>query len=154
MARSILAERLAAHLGAGRIAAFSAGSFPKGAVHPLALAALDEEDVPRGGVRSKSWDEFAAPGAPAMDIVLTVCDAAAGETCPIWPGRPATAHWGIPDPAAAEGTGAERMDAFRAARAAMRRRIEALLALPFETMDPKTLAVRLKGIGRIDGDPA
>ena len=102
-ARSIMAERLMEHRGAGRFRAFSAGSYPKGAVHPLALRLLAEQSLPTEGLRSKSWDEFAAPGAPEMDFIFTTCDEAANEVCPVWPGHPMTAHWGVPDPAAVEG---------------------------------------------------
>lgn len=111
-ARSLLAEALLNHLAAGRMRAYSAGSFPKGAPHPAALAVLAEQGIATDGLRSKSWDEFAAAGAPEMDLVITVCDNAAGEACPVWPGRPVTAHWGMPDPAAAQGTGDERRQAF------------------------------------------
>ncbi len=113
--RSILAEVLLEHWGRGRFKAFSAGSFPKGAVHPLALDVLEKLHLPTGGLRSKSWNEFARPGAPVMDFVFTVCDQAAGEVCPVWPGNPVTAHWGVPDPAAVEGTDAEQRKAFREA---------------------------------------
>ncbi len=111
-ARSILAEAILAQRGGGRFAAFSAGSHPKGEVHPLAIQLLREKGHDVKGLRSKSWDEFAAPGAPAMHRIVTVCDNAAGEACPIWPGRPALAHWGLPDPAAVEGSEAERRAAF------------------------------------------
>ena len=111
-ARSILAEALLNHHGAGRFQGFSAGSFPKGAVHPLALDALHAHRLPVDGLRSKSWNEFAAPGAPKMDFILTVCDNAANEICPVWPGAPMTAHWSVKDPAAAEGTEAAKRQAF------------------------------------------
>ncbi|HEX3838142.1 MAG TPA: arsenate reductase ArsC [Steroidobacteraceae bacterium] len=114
-ARSILAESLLNQLGAGRFHPFSAGSYPKGEVNPLALGLLKRRGLPTEGLSSKSWDEFVAPGAPALDFVFTVCDNAAGETCPLWPGSPITAHWGIADPAAVAGTDAQRMQAFRAA---------------------------------------
>jgi arsenate reductase (thioredoxin) len=111
-ARSILAESLLNHWGHGKFRAFSAGSFPKGQVHPLALELLASANLHKDGLRSKSWDEFAVPGAPALDFIFTVCDNAAGEVCPIWPGKPMTAHWGIPDPAAVEGTDIEKRFAF------------------------------------------
>lgn len=126
-ARSILAEGILRKLGAGRFAVFSAGSQPKGVVNPLALATLKAHDYPYTDFRSKSWDEFAGPGAPEMHHILTVCDNAAGETCPIWPGRPVTAHWGIDDPAAAEGSEAERLQAFEQAFALLHARIAAFL---------------------------
>jgi arsenate reductase len=145
-ARSILAEALLGIEGAGRFRAFSAGSFPKGEVHPMALKVLRDLGFDTAGLRSKSWDELAAPGAPQLDFIFTVCDAAAGETCPVWPGRPVTAHWGIPDPAAIEGPG--QREAFLAAFEALRQRIRQFLALPFETLDPETLKSRLQSIGR------
>ena len=111
-ARSILAEALLNHRGAGRFRGFSAGSFPKGAVHPLALETLRAHELPVDGLRSKSWNEFATDNAPTMDFIVTVCDNAAGETCPIWPGAPVTAHWSIPDPAAVQGTGDAKRQAF------------------------------------------
>jgi arsenate reductase len=111
-ARSILAEALMNHLGEGHFRAFSAGSHPKGEVHPLALETLRANHLPAEGFRSKSWDEFAAPGAPSMDFIFTVCDNAAGEVCPFWPGHPVTAHWGLDDPAAAGGTNQEKLRAF------------------------------------------
>ncbi len=129
-ARSILAEAILNRLGGGRVHAFSAGSQPRGAVHPLALELLDEEGLATAGLRSKSWDEYAAPGAPPIDLVFTVCDNAAAETCPVWPGRPAAAHWGIPDPAAAIGTESERRRAFRTAYEALEVRIKRFVALP------------------------
>lgn len=129
-ARSILAEAMLNDpaLGGGRFRAFSAGSHPRGAVHPLAIALLREHGVPAGGLRSKSWDEFAAPGAPPIDVVITVCDNAAAEACPAWPGRPATLHWSIPDPAAAGGSEAERRQAFADAMRLLRARIEQFVA--------------------------
>jgi arsenate reductase len=141
-ARSILGEMLFKHLGQGRIEAYSAGSKPGGAVNPLALETLAKHGVPCAGARSKSWDEFAAPSAPShqgiplritFDFIFTVCGNAAAETCPVWPGHPATAHWGIPDPAQVEPLEARR-EAFEAAYQSLKQRIEAFLALPLETM--------------------
>ena len=145
-ARSILAEAILGQLGAGRFRAFSAGSQPKGAVHPAAIALLKELGHDTEGFRSKSWDEFAAPGAPALDFVFTVCDNAAGEVCPVWPGQLMTAHWGIEDPAAVEG---ERQgQAFWDAYNQLRRRIELFLALPIEDIDELSLQNKLKDIGK------
>jgi arsenate reductase len=129
-ARSIMAEAMLndPRLGRGRFRAFSAGSHPRGAVHPLALELLREHGVPVEGLRSKSWDDFAAPGAPPIDLVITVCDAAAAEECPVWPGRPATLHWSVPDPAAASGSDAERRQAFRDAMRLLRTHLERLVA--------------------------
>jgi protein-tyrosine-phosphatase len=145
-ARSILAEALLNHAGRGRFRAFSAGSFPKGRVHPMALEVLGECGLPSDGFRSKSWDEFAVPGAPELDFVFTVCDDAAGETCPIWPGKPMTAHWGIEDPAAVEGEAQRR--AFLTAFHALKRRIDLFLALPLESIDELSLRNRLSAIGK------
>jgi arsenate reductase (thioredoxin) len=150
-ARSILGEALLNHLGQGRVIAHSAGSQPKGAVHPLALAVLGEMGLRTDGFRSKSWDEFAAPGAPQIDFILTVCDNAAGEACPVWPGKPITAHWGIADPAAATGTDDEKRQAFRTAASELRARIQAFLALPVETLERTELQQRLRDIGRTGG---
>jgi arsenate reductase len=147
-ARSILAEGLLNALGQGRFVAHSAGSHPKDAPHPLALKTLADHRIPTDGFRSKSWDEFAAPGAPALDFVFTVCDQAAGEACPHWPGRPMTAHWGLPDPAAVRGSEAERERAFFEAYVALRRRIELMLALPIEALDALSLQGRLADIGK------
>jgi protein-tyrosine-phosphatase len=147
-ARSILAESLLNHWGEGRFRGYSAGSFPKGAVHPCTLELLRALDFPITGLRSKSWDEFAVPGAPVMDFVFTVCDHAAGEVCPIWPGQPITAHWGVPDPAAAEGNAGERMQAFRDAFGMLERRIKIFVALPVASLDRITLAREVKAIGR------
>jgi len=144
-ARSILAEALLDRDGGGRFRAFSAGSFPRGEVHPMALRILGELGFPTEGLRSKSWDEFAAPDAPRMDFIFTVCDDAAGEVCPIWPGQPVTAHWGIEDPAAVEGP--ERREAFERALTYLRNRIALFLALPLETLDRMSLQHRLKEIG-------
>jgi protein-tyrosine-phosphatase len=147
-ARSVLAEGILAHLGKGRFRAFSAGSHPKGVVNPFALEELRRAGLPAEGFRSKSWDEFAAPGAPAMDFVFTVCDAAASEPCPVWIGQPATAHWGVPDPAAVEGTDEQKRRAFRDAATTLRRRIELFLALPLEKLDRLAVRRELAAIGR------
>ncbi len=151
-ARSILAERLMEHHGGGHFRAFSAGSFPKGEVHPLALRLLAEQELSTEGLRSKSWDEFAAPGAPAMDFIFTVCDQAAGEVCPVWPGQPVTAHWGLPDPAAVEGSEVQRMLAFREAYAVLSRRITLFASLRLEALDSMSLRCDVEAIGR-DGKP-
>jgi arsenate reductase len=148
-ARSILAEALLNHDGAGRFRAYSAGSFPKGEVHPMAIEVLKGLGFPHEGYRSKSWDEFAVDGAPVFDFIFTVCDNAAGETCPIWPGHPMTAHWGIEDPAAVEGDG--QREAFMQALRYLRRRIELFLALPLATIDEMALKAKLKEIGRGQG---
>ena len=152
--RSILAESILETEGKGRFKAYSAGSQPKGAVHPMALATLNEMGFLTDGYRSKSWDEFAAPGAPALDFVFTVCDNAAGEVCPIWPGQPMTAHWGIEDPAAVEGEELQRR-AFRDAFYFLQRRITLFLALPLDSIDDLSLQTRLREIGRTrDSDAA
>ncbi len=151
-ARSILAEALLNRLGEGRFVAYSAGSFPKGAVHPGALALLDALDFPTDGLRSKSWDEFAGPDAPTMDFVVTVCDQAAGEVCPIWPGHPVTAHWGLPDPAAVEGAEIERSRAFKTAFHALKHRIAAFVSLPVDRLDREALAGLLKLLGEARHD--
>lgn len=148
-ARSILAESVLNHDGAGRFRAYSAGSFPKGEVHPMAIDVLQSLGFPHEGFRSKSWDEFAKPGAPVFDFIFTVCDSAAGETCPIWPGHPMTAHWGIEDPAAVEGEG--QREAFVQALRYLRRRIELFLALPLSAIDEMALKAKLKEIGRQEG---
>lgn len=146
-ARSILAESILNREGAGRFKAFSAGSQPKGAVHPFALDLLKKMNHPTAGLRSKSWDEFAAAGAPEMDFVFTVCDNAANEVCPIWPGQPMSAHWGIPDPAAAEGTEVEQRLAFAEAYRAMLNRISIFTSLPMRSLDRLSLQKRLDEIG-------
>jgi arsenate reductase len=151
-ARSILAEASLNRLGAGRFHAFSAGSFPKGEVNPFAIDLLKRLNFPTEGFRSKSWDEFAAPGAPRLDFVFTVCDNAAGEVCPVWPGKPVTAHWGIADPAAVEGTEAEKTDAFRRAFRELEARIKLLVSLPIASLDELSLKEKLQAIGR-DGSP-
>ncbi|HTZ78405.1 MAG TPA: arsenate reductase ArsC [Stellaceae bacterium] len=153
-ARSILAESLIDHWGKGRFQGFSAGSFPKGEVNPLALQLLAELEFPTRGLRSKSWNEFARPGAPVMDFVFTVCDQAAGEVCPIWPGQPVTAHWGVPDPAAVEGSEATRMLAFREAFRALERRIKIFTSLPIEKLDRMALTGQVRAIGRLRDDAA
>ncbi|MBS1240511.1 MAG: low molecular weight phosphotyrosine phosphatase family protein [Proteobacteria bacterium] len=148
-ARSILGEALIGKLGGGRFRGYSAGSMPKGAVHPMALDVLRGMGFETEGLRSKSWSEFAAPGAPQMDFIITVCDNAAGETCPVWPGMPMTAHWGVEDPAAVEGEG--QRHAFLETLRQLRRRIELFLALPLESIDRMSLANRLGDIGRAEG---
>lgn len=150
-ARSILAESILRKDGAGRFNAFSAGSQPKGAVNPFAVKTLAAYDYPTEGLRSKSWDEFAIPDAPEMNFVFTVCDNAAGEACPIWPGHPMTAHWGIEDPAAVEGAEAERQRAFNLAFRYLKTRISLLLALPIRKLDALALKSRLREIGEIEG---
>ncbi len=151
-ARSILAEAILNKEGAGRFSAFSAGSFPKGQVHPGSLKLLGELGYPIDGYRSKSWDEFAAPGAPPLDFVFTVCDDAAGEVCPAWPGQPMTAHWGIPDPAAVEPDKQDR--AFRNAYFTLQRRIQLLLCLPLDSIDAMSLQTKLREIGRPNKEDA
>ncbi|MCR0984152.1 arsenate reductase ArsC [Roseomonas populi] len=150
-ARSILAESVLRKDGGDRFNAYSAGSHPKGAVHPMALKLLVEMDYPTDGLRSKNWDEFAVPRAPVMDFVFTVCDDAAGEMCPVWPGRPITAHWGIVDPAAAEGADWERERAFVTALRYMKQRIAAFTALPFEGLERASLTAKLREIGHAEG---
>jgi arsenate reductase (thioredoxin) len=150
-ARSVLAEGILRKDGAGRFNAFSAGSQPKGVVNPFALKTLAAYDYPAEGYRSKSWDEFAGADAPKMDFVFTVCDSAAGEACPLWPGQPMTAHWGIEDPAAVEGTDIDKQRAFNDAFRFMRNRIAAFIALPIRSLDDMSLQGRLHDIGRLDG---
>ncbi|HTK00106.1 MAG TPA: arsenate reductase ArsC [Bordetella sp.] len=147
-ARSILAEGLLNGLGKGRFKAYSAGSLPKGEVHPLALATLERTGLPTGGYRSKSWDEFVRPDAPQFDFIFTVCDNAAGEVCPIWPGKPMSAHWGVPDPAAAEGGDEVKRKAFHDAAVTLKRRIELFLSLPMARLDAMSLQRELHGIGK------
>ena len=146
-ARSILAEALVNHRGAERFHAYSAGSFPTGRVNPLALELLAQMKIPAEGARSKSWDEFATAGGIEFDFVITVCDKAAGETCPIWPGHPMTAHWGVEDPAAVEGSEARRMQAFRDAFRALEHRIRIFMNLPLASLDRMRLQRKLDEIG-------
>jgi arsenate reductase len=146
-ARSILAEALLNHAGLARFKAYSAGSHPTGIVNPGALEALRSLGVPATGARSKNWDEFAGPGAPEMDFIFTVCDSAAGEVCPLWPGQPVTAHWGMPDPARVRGTEEETRAAFGSAAITLKRRIELMLALPRSTLDSMASGRELRDIG-------
>jgi len=147
-ARSIMAEALMNHLGQGTCAAYSAGSHPTGCVHPLTLVTLQAMGLPVEGLRSKSWEEFARPGASLVDYILTVCDNAAGEVCPIWPGQPITAHWGVEDPAACVGTEAEQRQKFYEVAQQLRRRIERFLRLPLATLDTTTMRTMLQEIGQ------
>ena len=149
-ARSVLAEGLLNHLGQGRFQAYSAGSSPREnqRPNPLALQALENAGIDTAGLRSKSWDEFAAPGAPQMDLIITVCDNAAGEVCPIWPGHPATAHWGYPDPSDAQGNDADKLAAFQRTLIAMRQRIELLINLSPEKLQPEALQGSARELAR------
>ena len=149
-ARSILAEAILNRLGAGRFRAHSAGSYPKGQVHPMALAVLREHGFDTSGFRSKSWDEFAVPGAPALDFIFTVCDNAAGEACPVWPGQPMTAHWGVEDPAAFVGPEDEQRRLFQRTYLELTRRIELFTNLPIESLDRMSLQARLNEIGKTE----
>ena len=153
-ARSVMGEVLLNHWGKGRFHAYSAGSQPKGAVHPLTLELLRSMKLPTEGLRSKSWLEFAQPDAPQMDFVFTVCDQAAAETCPIWPGQPMTAHWGVPDPAAVKGSDKERTAAFRNAFSRLDARIKLFLALPIGKLERMTLKREVDKIGRLRSDAA
>ena len=148
-ARSILAEAILNHRGRPNFTAYSAGSFPKGAVHPTALKQLESSHLPIDGLRSKSWNEFAMPGAPKLDFVFTVCDNAAREVCPIWPGHPITAHWGVPDPAAVMGSSAEIERAFRDAYASLDRRISLFLSLPIASLDKLAIKKEIDRIGSV-----
>ena len=147
-ARSIMAESILNRLGGGRFVGYSAGSRPRGEVHPQTLALLRGLGHDTSGLRSKSWDEFAAPGAPELDCIVTVCDDAAGEACPLWPGHPARAHWGIPDPAAVSGSPDEVAQAFADAYRRLDERIGRLAALPVEGLDPASIGRRTDEIGR------
>jgi len=150
-ARSIMAEGVLRKEGRDRFASFSAGSHPKGAVNPIAIKVLDSFGYPTDGYRSKRWDEFAAPGAPEMDFVFTVCDSAAGEACPVWPGQPMTAHWGIEDPAVVEGTSVQKEAAFVTAFKYLRNRITVFTALPMRSISSMALQAKLREIGRMEG---
>ena len=147
-ARSIMAEVLMTTVSEGRFKGYSAGSHPTGQVNPFALETLREMRLPADGLRSKSWDEFAAPGAPALDFVFTVCDKAAGEVCPFWPGQPMTAHWGVEDPAEFEGPDDKKRDLFRRVALILRRRIELFLCLPLASLDAMALQRKLTDIGK------
>ena len=153
-ARSIIAEAILNRLGKGKFVAFSAGSQPKGAVNPNTIRLLQRLDYDTSTLRSKSWSEFAQDGAPKLDFVFTVCDNAAGESCPVWPGQPMTAHWGIPDPAEAQGTPAEIAFAFNDAYRMLSQRIGIFVALPIAALDKLTLQAKLRDIGRLDEAPA
>jgi arsenate reductase len=150
-ARSILAEAALRKDGAGRFNAYSAGSRPKGVVNPFALKVLERLEYPIDGLRSKNWEEFSGPNVPAMDFVFTLCDDAARETCPVWPGQPMTAHWGIEDPAAVEGTDIEKEAAFVAAARYVRNRISAFVNLPIKSLDKLSLTAKLREIGTLEG---
>ncbi len=152
-ARSILAEVLIEHWGKERFKGYSAGSFPKGAVHPVALDLLERLHLPTRWLRNKSWHEFARPGAPVMSFVFTVCNQAAGEVCPVWPGNPVTAHWGVPDPAAAEGTDTELRRVFHDAYVALENRIKLFVALPIEKLDRMAIKRNVDEIGRHGAAP-
>jgi arsenate reductase len=147
-ARSILAEAMLNAMGAPRFKAWSAGSYPTGSVNPLAIELLQKNRLPVEGLRSKSWSEFAAPGAPELDFVFTVCDDAAGEVCPVWPGQPITAHWGVEDPAAVQGSDEDKRKAFFNAYNRLHNRIQLFLNLPLGKLDRLALTARLKEIGK------
>ncbi|MGN7754698.1 arsenate reductase ArsC [Sinorhizobium sp. 22678] len=153
-ARSIIAESVLRKDGAGKLNAYSAGSQPKGEVNPFAIETLAGHHYPVEGLRSKSWDEFAVPGAPQLDFVFTVCDNAAGEACPVWPGQPVTAHWGVEDPAAVEGTDAEKRVAFATTLRYMKLRIAAFAALPVQSLERLSLTAKLHEIGQMEGSTA
>jgi protein-tyrosine-phosphatase len=153
-ARSILAEGILRKEGAGRFRAFSAGSHPKGTVNPFATKVLGALGYPTDGYRSKSWGEFAEPGAPVMDFVFTVCDQAAGEACPVWPGQPMSAHWGIEDPAVVQGTDVEKERAFVQAAKYLKNRISVFLSLPLATIDRLSLQTKLRDVGHLEGSTA
>ncbi|WP_210497285.1 arsenate reductase ArsC [Microvirga antarctica] len=150
-ARSILAEAILNTDGAGRFRAYSAGSHPKGTVNPFAIKVLNDAGYPTAGLRSKNWDAFAAADAPVMDFVFTVCDNAAGEACPVWPGHPVTAHWGIEDPAAVEGSDVEKLAAFLTAYRYLKNRIQAFSSLPIASLDKASLHARVRAIGAAEG---
>ena len=150
-ARSVLAEAILRKDGAGRFNVFSAGSQPKGTINPFALKVLEAYGYPAYGYRSKSWDEFAAPGAPVMDFVFTVCDSAAGEACPVWPGQPMTAHWGIEDPAIVEGTDIQKEAAFVLAARYLKNRISIFTNLRLKSLDQLSLNAKLREIGTLEG---
>lgn len=151
-ARSVLAEALLNHHGKGEFAGFSAGSFPKGQVHPVALRLLESLRLPTAGLRSKSWNEFAGPAAPRIDFIFTVCDNAAGEVCPVWPGKPVTAHWGFEDPAAFEGTDEAKRAKFHDIYRQILTRVRLLVSLPIERLDHLTLETQLRSIGKTTDD--
>lgn len=151
-ARSIIAELLLTYWGKDKFRAFSAGSFPKDDIHPAALRLLKTLDLPTQSLRSKSWDEFARPDAPVMDFVFTLCDEAAGETCPVWPGQPITAHWGLPNPAAVNGSEIDQAKAFRDTFQALENRIKLFVALPIASLDRISLTRRVESIGRMRPD--
>ena len=153
-ARSVMAEAILNRVGAGKFRAFSAGSHPKGRIHPETIRLLQGLHYDTSGLRSKSWSEFADPGAPVLNFVFTVCDNAAGETCPVWPGQPMTAHWGIPDPAEATGSAAQVVLAFKEAYRMLERRIGIFVSLPLRSLDQLTLQNKLREIGRLDGATA
>ena len=146
-ARSILAEALLNQRGAGRFRAYSAGSHPTGRVNPFAIATLQRFGLPTEGLRSKSWNEFAGPGSPRLDFIFTVCDNAAGEVCPLWPGQPVTAHWGVPDPAAVEGTDERKLQAFEDTFRILERRVNRFVGLPLSSLDPRDLVRAVRSIG-------
>jgi arsenate reductase (thioredoxin) len=148
-ARSVLAESILNDRGNGRFRAFSAGTHPTGRVNPYAIELLTRMQLPTAGLRSKSWDEFASPDAPALDFVITVCDNAAGEVCPIWPGQPMTAHWGVEDPAAVQGSEVDKAEAFRAAFRVLERRIMLFASLPMESLDRLSLTNKVREIGKM-----
>jgi len=153
-ARSVVAESILRKDGRGCFQAFSAGSQPKGEVNPFAIKVLESLDYPTDGLRSKSWQEFAVAGAPAMDFVFTVCDSAAGEACPVWPGQPMTAHWGIEDPASVDGTDIQKEAAFVTAFRYLKTRISLFAALPLSKIDKMALGGKLRAIGQLDGSTA
>ena len=147
-ARSVLAEAIASRIDPARFRGFSAGSYPSGRVNPFAIELLAKNGYPVDDLRSKNWDEFAAPGSPALDFVFTVCDNAAGEACPVWPGQPVTAHWGVPDPSAVEGSDEDKRRAFLDTYLTLKRRIELFASLPAGKLDRHALSTRLREIGR------